>query len=589
MRFIVRMFAVIGLLFIVLVVGAVVAVSRLPVAGRTSVPVASPSVLTLTIAGPFAEDGGRGGFPSIVPSRGRLLREVIDAIDHAGADSRIKGLVVKIDASPGMAQTQELRAALKRFRGAGKFIYAFAADYGGGARGNGEYYLAAATDQVWLQPLGQVALAPLMFEQPFLKDAMGKLDLDPEFVKRSEFKTAPETFTERGYTAAAREMMEALANDLTLQLTGDLAENRKLPTDQIRAAFDRGPLTAEEAVEAKLVDHIGYADELVAIAKAAAGEGARSVPLADYARQIPDPSGNANIALIYEVGAIGGIPGSIDPGADDNARGESAVIQGFAKASADANVKAIVLRVDSPGGSVSGSEAIRRMAVRAKQSGKKLVVSMGATAASGGYWISTDADKIVADPATLTGSIGVFAGKMVIGKTLANIGITTDRTAAPGFAAIDSPFTAYTPEQSQRMNSTLDKIYDAFIARVAEGRKLPAATVAQAAKGRVWTGQQAKQLGLIDEIGGLQDAIRIARGLVGIPAEEAVVKVYPAPQSPLQALRGLVDGKMDLTAMTNAALDGVEGPAGIALRAAAPLFRDPADATVRMPELGPIR
>jgi protease-4 len=226
------------------------------------------------------------------------------------------------------------------------------------------------------------------------------------------------------------------------------------------------------------------------------------------------------------------------------------------------------------------------MVVQAKKAGKKLVVSMGATAASGGYWIAADADKIVADPGTLTGSIGVFSGKFVVTKGLGDLGVTFDSTQAGPFAALNSPFTPYTPEQSQRLNALLDQIYGGFVARVAEGRKLPPATVAQSAKGRVWTGQQAKQLGLVDELGGLSDAIRVARDLAGIAADQVRLTVLPKPLSPLETLQQVLNGNVRSDDALLDLEETAEGPAGAMVRALAPLFRSPADARLRMPDPG---
>jgi protease-4 len=230
------------------------------------------------------------------------------------------------------------------------------------------------------------------------------------------------------------------------------------------------------------------------------------------------------------------------------------------------------------------------MVVRAKQAGKKIVVSMGSVAASGGYWISADADKIVADPATLTGSIGVFSGKFVVGKGLADIGVTTDRTTAGPFAAMDSPFAPFTADQSQKLNADIDAVYNGFISIVANGRNLPAGTVAGSAKGRVWSGQQAKQLGLVDSLGGLDDAINLARQVGNIPADQpTALRVYPEPLSPLEAVMAVVKGDADIKSDVGSQLGDLDGPAGAAVRALAPLFRDPRGDMVRMPDLGAVR
>jgi len=597
MRFIVRLLAVVGLLFIVLIGAAIFGASRLHVAGRPPTPIADGTVLTLTVEGPFIEESPtRTGLTSLLTGQKKKLREVVGAIDRAAKDSRIKGLVLKIDASAGMAQTQELRAAINRLRAAGKFTYAFADDFDGGGSGNGEYYLAAACDQVWLQPMGQMMLADVAFESPFLKDALSKADIDPEFAKRAEYKTAPETFTERGFTPAAREMMESLANDLTLQMVNDLAASRGLSVEEVRGLLARGPLAADEAVKAKLIDHIGYADEVVAAAKKAAGPGARTVALPGYYKQtLPQGEEEPNIALIYEVGDIGRVEGPIDvTNADRGLDTGNAVMQGFAKATASPSIKAIVFRVDSPGGSVTGSESIRRMVVRAKAAGKKVVVSMGSVAASGGYWISADADKIVAEPATLTGSIGVYSGKFVVAKGLSDIGVTVDRTAAGPFAGMDSPFAAFTPDQSQKLNASIDKVYDGFIQRVADGRKMPAGAIAQSAKGRVWSGQQAKQLGLVDELGGLDAAFLVARDVAGIAADQpTVIRIYPEPLTPFDTVRAILSGDSDIkgeiTEDAGSVLADLDGPAGRTLRLLVPLFRASRSEIAKMPDIGTVK
>lgn len=569
MKFVVRVLAGIGFLTLVLVALLFVAASKLQLGKRPVPPLHDGTILTLSVEGPFPEESpARSGVASLVGGHPKKLREIIGALDHATTDPRVRGLVLKLDESPGMAQVQEIRAALERFRGAGKFVYGYADDFGSGS-GNGQYYLASACDQIWLQPLGEVVLADVAFESPFLKNAFDKFGVTAEFVKRSEYKTAPETFTEAGFSPAAREMMESLANDLTQQMIGDVAASRSIAPDAVRAAISKGPLAADEAVAAKFVDKVGYADELIAEAKRKAGGAGALVPVLNYyAQTVTPPAHPVNIALIYEIGDIDRDRGGIDPlGPDHGVDQQSAVLEGLARAAAAPSVKAIVLRVNSPGGSVSGSESLRRMIVRAKQSGKKIVVSMGSMAASGGYWISADADKIVAEPATLTGSIGVFSGKFVVGKALADIGVNVDRTSAGPFAQMDSPLRSFTAEQSQKLNESVDRVYQGFLDRVAEGRKLPVGAVAQSAKGRVWTGQQARQLGLVDSLGGLDEAIRVARDLSGIKQDEPTsLGVYPEPLSPLEAVRAIFSGDAGIEGEAQAALRNVQGTGGLILR-----------------------
>ena len=587
MRYLVGMLATIGLLFIILILAIGFGASRFRAAGQIATHVTDGTILTLTIDGPFAEETQLPhGLSAVLAARQTRLRDIIRSLDGAAADKRVRGLLLKLDGSPGLAQAQELRAALAHFRAAGKFVDAFADDFGQSSPGDGQYYLASACDQIWMQPMGEMMLSPASFELMFFKDALAKLDIDPEFFKRSDYKTAPEAYTERGFTGPAREMMEGLANDATLQLVTDIAASRKLPADQIRAMFDRGPIGPQDAVDAKFIDHVGYADELVRTAKDSVGDKAHLIAMGDYLAQLKrTTAGNAEIALIYQVGEINRVVGSIDPSV--GVRGdpkENSVIRGFYRAIQNPSIKTILFRIDSPGGSVSGSESLRRLVVQAKERGKKVVVSMGAMAASGGYWIAADADKIVADPGTLTGSIGVFTGKFVFGKALADIGITTDHTADGPFSGMESPFRPFSPEQGQRLNVTLDRIYDGFLARVSDGRKIPVGTVAQSAKGRVWTGQQAKQLGLVDELGGLTDALRVARELGGLPAD-AGYAIYPEPLTPFEIAHGILDGGLDINGAISVAADRVDGPIGVILRKIVTLLHEGDDARLLMPDI----
>ena len=530
------------------------------------------------------------------------LGDVIDALDRARTDDRVKGLVARIDdGGLGIARIQEIRDAVARFRAGGKFAYAFAETFGELGSGTSEYYLATAFERIWLQPVGIVGVTGLAAEVPFARTALEKLGVLPQISKRAEYKTAPNSALETGFTPAHREMTEALLGDLHGQLVNGIAGARGLSAQAVNAAIDRAPLIGEEAVAAKLVDRLGYADELF---ESALQGGTEKVDLLDYFRaagapvRVGDGSATAakpadegstadasTIALIHAVGAIQRSSNGKEALFGDFGAGADRIVEAFNEAGTDATVRAIVLRIDSPGGSAVASETIRRAVLRARDQKLPVIVSMGDVAASGGYWIAAPADKIVAQPATLTGSIGVFGGKVATEALWQKLGVNWDRVtwgAHSGMWSLSRPFT---PAEQVRLDAVLDNIYDSFTARVAEGRRLPEAAVRDIAKGRVWTGAQAKALGLVDELGGLDAAMRLARAEAGIPTDATVsLAVYPRRRSRFEQLLEFLSEQGSAAARSAALLGGVaEMVRPLALPTVSALRPDQ---VLRMPDIG---
>lgn len=524
-------------LLVVLGIAAAVALAAIagPMVGRAIFSNRSPAlteriVLTADLTGGLEDKADTDPLSRLLLGRKTTLRDFLDALERAGDDPRVKSLFLQLgDDSLALAKTQEVRDAIRAFRAKGKVAIAFADTFGEGGPGTRPYYLATACDEIWLQPLGEVGLTGLRSETPFFRGTLDRLGIAASFEHRSEYKTAMNMLTETAMTGPQREEVEGLLAAMTGQIDRGIAEARKLPEAQVAALTDRGPFSAEEAKQAKLIDTVAYRDQAIARARMRAGRGAKTVTLSRYLETAGRPHARgARIALIYGSGMItrgGSAAGALDGSADFTAR---QMTRAFAAAVRDRNVRAILFRIDSPGGSATASETIWREVERARERGKPVVVSMGDVAASGGYYVAAPADKIVAEPATITGSIGVLAGKLVFAELMKKLGITTDtaeRGANSGMFSVTSDFS---PNGRARLDHLLDTTYAGFKNRVAAGRHMSADAVEAVAKGRVWSGEDAKAKGLIDELGGYAVALRLAKEAAKLPADAPVeVVVYP--------------------------------------------------------------
>jgi len=467
------------------------------------------------------------------------LRDVLDAIERAEKDKRVVGLLARIGAGGvGAATTEELRAAITSFRRAGKPAIAFAETFGEFGPGNRGYYLATAFDEIWLQPSGDIGLVGVELWNPFLKGTLDKLGIVPRMDHRYEYKNAMNTFTETEFTPPHREAMQAIADSWFEQMVGGIAAGRELPEAEVRALVNRGPFLGEEAVRARLVDGVAYRDEVLEKFKARFTGKPKLLYLHAYLETAGRPNAKGKrIALIYGVGGVTRGSSSYDPLMQDLTMGSDTVTGAFRDAVADRKVKAILFRVDSPGGSYVASDAIWREVVRARAAGKPVVVSMGDVAGSGGYFVAMAADKIVAQPGTITGSIGVLGGKMLTNGLWEKLGISWDRVHEGDRAGMFSSGQDYTPEEWSRFQEWLDRVYSDFTSKVAEGRNLPLERVQEIAKGRIWTGVDAKRIGLVDELGGMRDALALARRAAGLtPDEEVEIVEFPAPRGLLASI-----------------------------------------------------
>ncbi|MCR9163936.1 MAG: signal peptide peptidase SppA [Nannocystaceae bacterium] len=498
------------------------------------------TVLEVRLEAPLAEGSGGDGLAELLGEAPRSLRATIDALDRARDDDRVAGMVAYLDASAGgMARAQDLRDAVLRFRESGKFAIAYAETFGEMGPGTQGYYLASAFDEVWMQPTGQVGLVGLMSSSMFYKGTFEKLDVEVLGDRRREYKNAFDTYTQRRYTPAHEEAVSVLLDDLLSQIHEGIAQGRGVPAQSVATWIEEGPYLGSAAHAHGIVDHLGYRDEVVAAAKERAGEGAELLFLERYAERSESSSGGAKkVALVYGVGAVTRGPSSTDPLSGSQSMGSDTVAAALAAAAADEDVVAIVFRVDSPGGSAIASDTIWREAVRAREAGKPVIVSMGNVAASGGYYVAAGATKIVAQPGTITGSIGVFAGKPNLRKLWNKVGVSFDSVATSSNAYAFSTVHGYDEAGWQSLQASLDQIYADFKSRVAEGRGLTDAQVEAVAKGRVWSGVRAQELGLVDELGGLYDAVELARAEAGVSRDESSLVVYPPSKGIIEKLLG---------------------------------------------------
>src|SRR5688572_20207715 len=503
------------------------------------------------------------------------VRGFVDTLRMAKRDPRISSVLLmptSLDL-PFWGKVQELRDAVLDFRRSGKTVVAFL-EYGG----DREYYLASAADRVFLLPTSPLDLTGVASYEIFLRGALDKIGAYPDFVWVGAYKTAVNQLTERGFTPAHREMSESLNRDMYAQLVKGIAEARKKSEEEVRALLDDGPFAPEDALRSGLVDNLAYLDQLddrVPALKPESGE-PRRVEGSDYARTSPRAAGlqpRSKIAVLYATGVIASGKSSFDT-VNGTSLGSDTMVEQIRRVRDDDSIRAIVLRVDSPGGSSVASDVIWRelMITRDEKPSRPLIVSMSDLAASGGYYIAMAAPTIVAQPATLTGSIGIYGGKIAIGGTAGKLGVTTETVKSGRNADITSPFATFNPEQRAKLQDYMQEFYDHWVETVAEARGKTPAEIHAVAQGRVWTGRQARDRGLVDALGGLDVAIAMAKERAGIDADEDVeVVVYPQRRSLFEALREeFGSARLDPWRLL---ARGAEGRALAALTAPARLFR----------------
>ena len=561
-----------GFSFFILVIMIGVAIGR----AMDDKPEALPSkiLLTYTFKAGIGEKLPKPSVTQPFVHTSATIRDLTEALEGAAKDDRVKGFLATIeDVQFSVAQVQELRDAIAHFRKAGKFAYIFGESYGEMSSGMSDYYFASAFSQLWLQPVGIVGITGISAQVPFVKGTFDKVGVTAQFGHKGLYKSAPETFTATDMSAPNRMAMTEMIGDLSRQMIGGIAEARGLTPEAVRQLVDNAPYNDQDALKAKLVDKIGYHDEVLAAARKEAGlaEKDDTVDLSDYSPEAKTKpkglrgfidevkkevekeeqkktggKGKRKIALVLGSGEIVSFGGA-HAGMGDSGIEANDIVDAFKDAREDNDVAAVVFRIDSPGGSPNAAETIRRAVIETQKAGKPVIVSMGSYAASGGYWVATPADWIVAQPGTITGSIGVFGGKFVFADLWSRIGVNWVTISEGAHAGMWSFNRLFTDEEMAKFEATLDNIYEAFLQRVMQGRKMTHDQAFNVAEGRAWTGAQAKERGLVDELGGLARAIEVAKERAKIdPKDDTEVEQFPAEESPLDMLLDFAGSKSSL-------------------------------------------
>ena len=526
--------AIVGAVVVLIIAISAITLKFFPEAKH---PVPESAVLTLDLADGLSERGATGPLAWASFGRGLTIRDLVQGLDAAGRDKRVKGLVARLGAGElQMARAQEIRDAILAFRQHGKFAVAFAETFGEVGEGNTHYYLATAFDEIWLQPSGDVGLNGVRLESPYFKPALDAMGVVTRIDQREEYKGAFDPLTSASMPPAVRENYQRLVDSWVQQIADGIAQGRKLDPAAARALIDRGPFLADEAVKEKLVDHLGYWDEVVKAVDERAKAGPETataktarISLANYAADLAPPGNAPRIALVFGLGPVHLTEHKANPLFSEVTMDSDSVSHAIRDAAADAAVRAIVFRVDSPGGSYVASDTIWRAVDQARAGGKPVIVTMGDVAASGGYFVAAPATQIVAQPGTLTGSIGVISGKVVLSDMWAKLNVAWDGVQAGTNADIESMNHDYSAAGWSRLEVALDHVYGDFMTKVGAGRKMPVDRVRAVAKGQVWTGADAHANGLVDELGGYMAALKLARKAANI-ADDAPVDLVEYPE-----------------------------------------------------------
>ena len=500
-------------------------------------------VLRLDLEGGIGDGQMERPWDALLDRKTVSLYDVIAVLQRAATDDRVAGIAVQLSEAPiGIVAAQELRQGIADFRASGKFAMGFAASFEGPGNVMSRYMLASALDSVWMQPSGTLALTGISLEMPFIRNALDTLGVQAEFEQRHEYKSAAELFTRTGMSEPARQSLEGVVQTWMRQILQNISIDRNIPEEQLRALVERAPLLAKDAHDHGLLDVLGYRDGFEAAVQARAGDNAYSMSLDAYAGGLaPLPEPAANVALIYGVGPIESGGGENGVFSDATFSAE-AFNKALTRAADDPAIHAIILRIDSPGGSYIASDSVRRTVMRAREKGKVVIASMGAFAASGGYFAAMAADRIVAQPGTLTGSIGVFGGKFATEDLWKKLGITWDQVSTGGNAGMWSGIRPFSVSEAARHRAIIDSIYADFTNKVAIDRNIPAERIDAIARGRVWTGEDARELGLVDALGGLSTAIDLAREALDLTKEAPLaVLVLPERRSPLDRALSLLE------------------------------------------------
>ncbi len=539
LKCLVGIFATLGLVVVGLGVGAFYAFDELDRFTQAPIEVPEAAVIILDLTGPVVEM--RPENPLSRASLGSVLvmRELVETLDTASTDPAVKGVLMRVGGGlGGLADVQEVREALAGFRAQGKFVIAFAESFGELGNGTVDYYLASVADQVWLQPSGDLDLTGFAIESPFAKDLLDLVGIESQMGEREEYKGALSVFQNTAMPAPQRENLQRLLDSWMDQLVSAVAASRSVDEAAVRDLINKAPYGAAEGPALGLIDELGYWDQVSVAALDRAGPSADYLSFQEY-RQAKGPENDdgTGVALIYGLGPVSMGQSENDPVFGSVVMGSDTVAKALSDAIEDPDIEAIIFRVDSPGGSYVASDTIWREVKRARDARKPLILSMGNLAASGGYFVAAPASKIVAQPGTITGSIGVAAGKFVLSGLWDKVGVNWDTIKAGQNADLWSSAEPFSEQGWQHLDAALDRTYADFLQKVAEGRGFSQSEVREVAKGQVWTGADAKEKGLVDELGGYNKAFELVRSSLGLAADAPItLHRLPEPSDPFQTL-----------------------------------------------------
>jgi protease-4 len=504
-------------------------------------PVPAHTVLQLDLRGGLSDQESQNPFAAFGGGGGQSVMSIIETLRRAETDDKVKAVLVRLpEGGMAPASADELRLAFKHFRSVGKKpIFAHSQGLYPSGLVTSTYMLGSAASEFWMQPDSSLQAVGASSEEMFFKRFFDKYGVKADYEQRYEYKNAVNPYLYNDYTPAHRESTLSWMGSVYTSALTTAAQDRKVDPVALIKTIEAGPYSAQDAKAKGLIDRVGQVKEAQDAMLARAGKGAKLLDFDDYASRTKRPSTKTGpaIAVVSAEGAImtGSGEGGSPFGGDSTIYSDQ-VAKALYDAIDDKDVKAIVFRVSSPGGSDTASEQILAAVKAARKAGKPVVVSMGTYAASGGYWISSGASAIVAEPTTLTGSIGVFGGKFALGEALSRFGVDTRQVHVGGdYSGAFGTGQEFTPDQRAKFAAWMDRIYAGFITRVAEGRKLPVERVREIAKGRVWTGVQAKQLGLVDELGGFYEAVEKAKSLANLKGDVRLKKIGGS-NSPFEAL-----------------------------------------------------
>ena len=503
------------------------------------------SVLEVKLDGPVVERGSAGVL-GLISKTETPLDVLRNAIDEAAKDPKIVGMEIKvIDPEMELAQAQEIVALIKSFKSHGKWTVAYLETAGESGMGNTPFIVASAADEVSLMPQGDLNLMGVQLRELFMRGTLDWLGITPNFASAGQYKSAANMFTNKDFTPPQKEEDEGLAGSLFDQIVAAIADERKLSPDTVKSLIDQAPLDADAGLKAKLVDKLEYEDQFTERVKTHGGSTHKLVEYNNYARgRLFSGMGTGDqIAVIYGEGDIQRGSEGINPFSGPNSTAMLAddMAAAFKAARDDDDVRAVILRVNSPGGSMLASELIARAAALTARK-KPVVVSMSGYAASGGYMISIPAGKIVAEPGTITGSIGVLGGKFNVTPATQKIYANTDAVSRGANVGMFDMWTDFTPEQSKKFQDDIMRDYHYFLKQVADGRHISVEQADAVAQGRVWTGDQALKLKLVDSLGGMDEAMAAAKGLARL-APDQPVGIIELPEQP-GLLQSLASSKM---------------------------------------------